>query len=143
MAVKFRFLKVANIPEILPLIQDFTEHKYTNEVHEQRFTSMFTHQYDCVGFYDGDKIIGLCGLWYQTRHYSGKSCELDHFYILPNYQGKGLGSQFLDWIGKKLKAEGYEALELNAYKENTASHRLYTREGFEHLGFHFVKRLNE
>ena len=143
MAVKFRFLKVANIPEILPLIQDFTEHKFTNEVHVQRFTSMFTYQYDCVGFYDGDKIIGFCGLWYQTRHYSGKSCELDHFYILPNYQGKGLGSQFLDWIGKKLKAEGYEALELNAYKENTASHRLYAREGFEHLGFHFVKRLNE
>jgi RimJ/RimL family protein N-acetyltransferase len=48
----------------------------------------------------------------------------------------------MDWLGNKLKAEGYEALELNAYKENVASHRLYAREGFEHLGFHFVKSLD-
>ena len=40
-----------------------------------------------------------------------------------------------------LKTKGYEALELNAYKENKAGHRFYEREGFEHLGFHFVKRL--
>ena len=35
----------------------------------------------------------------------------------------------------------YEAIELNAYKENKAGHRFYEREGFVHLGFHFVKRL--
>jgi GNAT superfamily N-acetyltransferase len=143
MNVEFRFLKVANIPEILPLMQDFTQHKYTDETHEQRFNSMFQHEYDCVGFYIKNKLIGLCGLWYQTRHYSGKSCELDHLYIIPEYQGKGLGTQFLNWIENKLSAQGYEALELNAYKENTASHRLYAREGFLHLGFHFVKRFGE
>ena len=141
MAIDFRFLKVANIPEMLPLMQDFTQHKYSDATHHKRFVAMFSHEYDCVGFYDGESLVGLCGLWYQTRHYSGKSCELDHFYIKPDFQGKGLGTQFLDWISEKLKAEGYEAIELNAYKENTASHRLYAREGFEHLGFHFVKRL--
>ena len=141
MKIDFRFLKVTNIPEIIPLMQEFTQGKYSDAVHTKRFNAMFAHEYDCIGFYDGAELIGLCGLWYQTRHYSGKSCELDHFYIKPEYQGKGLGSQFMQWIGEKLKAEGYEALELNAYKENIASHRLYAREGFEHLGFHFVKRL--
>lgn len=141
MRIDFRYLNVANIPEILPLMQEFTQHKYADEVHKQRFVAMFAHEYDCIGFYDGTEMIGLCGLWYQTRHYSGKSCELDHFFIKPEYQGQGLGAQFMHWIAEKLKAEGYEALELNAYKENVASHRLYAREGFEHLGFHFVKRL--
>lgn len=143
MEIEFRFLKVTNIPEMLPLIQDFTQHKFTDKVHEQRFIGMFQHEYDCVGFYSENTLIGFCGLWYQIRHYSGKSCELDHFYIIPEYQGKGLGTQFLDWIGDKLKTKGFEAVELNAYKENTASHRLYAREGFIHLGFHFVKRLRE
>lgn len=141
MKVDFRFINVGNIPEILPLMQDFTQHKYADEVHEERFVAMFAHEYDCVGLYVEDKIIGLCGLWYQTRHYSGKSCELDHFYIKSEYQGKGVGTQFINWLGDRLKSQGYEALELNAYKENTASHRLYAREGFEHLGLHFVKRL--
>ena len=143
MEIDFRYLNVGNIPEILPLIQDFTKHKYSDATHRSRFTAMFQHEYDCIGFYDHDHLIGLCGLWYQTRHYSGKSCELDHLYIKPEYQGQGLGTRFIDWIGLKLQKEGYKALELNAYKENTASHRLYAREGFAHLGFHFVKRLGE
>ncbi len=143
MEVDFRYLNVGNIPEILPLMQDFTGHKYSDATHISRFVAMFQHEYDCIGFYDNDHLIGLCGLWYQTRHYSGKSCELDHLYIKPAYQGQGMGTCFIDWIGGKLQKEGYEALELNAYKENVVSHRLYAREGFEHLGFHFVKRLGE
>jgi hypothetical protein len=35
---------------------------------------------------------------------------------------EGLGARFIDWIGSKLQKAGYEALELNAYKENVASH---------------------
>ena len=143
MEVDFRYLNVGNIPEILPLVQDFTEHKYSDAVLSSRFVALFQHEYDCIGFYYDDNMIGLCGLWYQSRHYSGKSCEIDHLYIKPKYQGQGLGTRFIDWIGGKLQKEGFEALELNAYKENVASHRLYAREGFEHLGFHFVKRLSE
>ena len=37
--------------------------------------------------------------------------------------------------------KNFKAIELNAYKENKAGHRFYDREGFVHLGFHFVKRL--
>ena len=143
MEIDFRYLNVGNIPEILPLIQDFVSHKYSDETHTNRFIAMFQHEYDCIGFYHGQELIGLCGLWYQTRHYSGKSCELDHFYIKPDFQSQGLGTRFMNWIGSKLKKEGYEALELNAYKENVASHKLYKKEGFQHLGFHFVKLLSE
>ena len=63
------------------------------------------------------------------------------FYIDEPHQGKGYGKQFLDWITLQLQAKDYEAIELNAYKENKAGHLFYEREGFVHLGFHFVKRL--
>ena len=88
MEINFRYLNVGNIPEILPLMQDFTGYKYSDATHSSRFVAMFQHEYDCIGFYDNDHLIGLCGLWYQTRHYSGKSCELDHLYIKPAYQGQ-------------------------------------------------------
>jgi hypothetical protein len=143
MEIDFRYLNVGNITEILPLMQDFTDYKYSDKIHVSRFTAMFRHEYDCIGFYINDHLIGLCGLWYQTRHYSGKSCELDHLYIKPEYQGQGIGTRFIDWIGIKLHKAGCEALELNAYKENKSSHIFYKDKGFQHLGFHFVKRLNE
>jgi GNAT superfamily N-acetyltransferase len=139
--LQFKYLSVSNIAQIVPLMQDFTSRKYEDEVLSERLQAMFAYDYDCVAIVLDNELIGFCGLWYQTRHYSGKSCELDHFYIDEPFQGKGYGKQFLDWITLELKTKGYEAIELNAYKENKAGHRFYKREGFEHLGFHFVKRL--
>ena len=122
-------------------MQDFTAKKYSDEVLLDRLKAMFAYDYDCVAIFLENQLIGFCGLWYQTRHYSGKSCELDHFYIDKPFQGKGYGKQFLDWITLQLQAKDYEAIELNAYRENKAGQRFYVREGFVHLGFHFVKRL--
>jgi GNAT superfamily N-acetyltransferase len=62
-------------------------------------------------------------------------------YIDEPFQGKGYGKQFLDWITLQLQKKDFKAIELNAYKENKAGHRFYDREGFVHLGLHFVKRL--
>jgi GNAT superfamily N-acetyltransferase len=139
--VEFTYLTKNNIAQIVPLMQDFTANKYSDEVLLDRLKAMFAYDYDCVAIFLENQLIGFCGLWYQTRHYAGKSCELDHFYIDEPYQGKGYGKQFLDWITVQLQAKDYEAIELNAYKENKAGHRFYEREGFVHLGFHFVKRL--
>ena len=42
--------------------------------------------------------MGVCGLWFQTRHYSGKSCEPDHVFIKAKYQGLGLGNKMFKFI---------------------------------------------
>jgi diamine N-acetyltransferase len=42
--------------------------------------------------------MGVCGLWFQTRHYSGKSCEPDHVLIKAKYQGLGLGNKIFKFI---------------------------------------------
>ena len=57
------------------------------------------------------------------------------------YHHWSYGKQFLDWITLQLQKKDFKAIELNAYKENKAGHRFYNREGFVHLGFHFVKSL--
>ena len=66
-------------------MQDFTAKKYSDEVLLDRLKAMFAYDYDCVAIFLENQLIGFCGLWYQTRHYSGKSCELDHFYICLLY----------------------------------------------------------
>ncbi len=134
---QFEFLKIDKIKDIIPLMQDFTAHIHSDQILEERFRGMFTFAYDCVGIYKDSRLIGICGLWYQVRHYSGKSCELDHFYIVPEFRGSGVGKKFLDWLTHELSE--YDAIELNAYIPNEDSHRFYEREGFKKLGFHFVR----
>jgi len=102
---------------------------------------MFTQNYECIGVFKGDMLIGLCGLWFQTRHYSGKSCEPDHVYIQPEYQGLGLGNKMFDYVEKYCKEKGCESLELNTYVQNTSSHKFYYNLGYKILGYHFFKDL--
>mgnify|MGYP000321101106 FL=1 len=141
MDIHFQIIQKEFISEIILLIQEFTDNKFPNDILEIRFNDMFTQNYECIGVFKGDMLIGLCGLWFQTRHYSGKSCEPDHVYIQPEYQGLGLGNKMFDYVEKYCKEKGCESLELNTYVQNTSSHKFYYNLGYKILGYHFFKDL--
>jgi|TARA_B100000767_G_scaffold244817_1_gene243311 GNAT superfamily N-acetyltransferase len=141
MDIHFQIIQKEFISEIIPLIQEFTDNKFPNDILEIRFNEMFTQNYQCIGVFKGDMLIGLCGLWFQTRHYAGKSCEPDHVYIQPEYQGLGLGNKMFDYVEKYCKEKGCESLELNTYVQNTSSHKFYYNLGYKILGYHFFKDL--
>ena len=67
----------------------------TEDLLLDRFREMVTQNYECVGVYEGDLLIGVSGLWFCTRHYSGRSVELDHVFIEDAYRNNGLGTQFI------------------------------------------------
>jgi len=141
MDIHFQIIQKEFISEIIPLIQEFTDNKFPNDILEIRFNEMFTQNYECIGVFKGDMLIGLCGIWFQTRHYAGKSCEPDHVYIQPEYQGLGLGNKMFDYVEKYCKEKGCESLELNTYVQNTSSHKFYYNLGYKILGYHFFKDL--
>lgn len=141
MDIHFQIIQKEFISEIIPLIQEFTDNKFPNDILEIRFNEMFIQNYECIGVFKGDMLIGLCGLWFQTRHYSGKSCEPDHVYIQPEYQGLGLGNKMFDYVEKYCKEKGCESLEINTYVQNTSSHKFYYNLGYKILGYHFFKDL--
>ena len=141
MDIHFQIIQKEFISEIILLIQEFTDNNFPNDILEIRFNDMFTQNYECIGVFKGDMLIGLCGLWFQTRHYSGKSCEPDHVYIQPEYQGLGLGNKMFDYVEKYCKEKGCESLELNTYVQNTSSHKFYYNLGYKILGYHFFKDL--
>ena len=141
MDIHFQIIQKEFISEIIPLIQKFTDNKFPNDILEIRFNEMFTQNYECIGVFKGDMLIGLCGLWFQTRHYAGKSCEPDHVYIQPEYQGLGLGNKMFDYVERYCKEKGCESLELNTYVQNTSSHKFYYNLGYKILGYHFFKDL--
>ncbi len=74
------------------------------------------------------------------RGYAGKTVELDHVYIDDDYRSRGLGKEFLQWIYEHVKTKGCNTAELNTYVQNYPSHKFYYNEGFEILGYHFLKK---
>ncbi|MFK5879430.1 MAG: GNAT family N-acetyltransferase [Flavobacteriaceae bacterium] len=140
--ITIKILAKENIFDIIPLLKQLNE-KTPNDLLKPRLLEMVEQNYECVVMYDKDKLIGICGIWYMTRHYIGKSMEIDHVIIDANYQNQGLGKYFLKWIYKHVKSKGCEASELNAYTSNPKSHKFYYNEGYNIYGFHFLKVLRD
>ena len=141
MQFQFKMLDKAEIHRIIPLVQKLTNNKFSDEILKERFEEMVTQNYECAVIENDGALLGVCGIWYCTRHYAGKSAELDHVYIDDEFRGKGLGKKFLAWIYDYVKTKGCQSAELNTYVHNYPSHKFYYNEGFEILGYHFFKKL--
>ncbi len=141
MEITFKILNKSDINLILPLVEQLNDYKISVAVLKARFSEIVTQNYECAVIYDGEILIGVCGLWFCTRHYSGRSVEPDHVFIDTNYRGQGLGKRFFEWIYEYVSDKGFETMELNTYVSNYQSHKFYFNEGFKILGYHFIKKL--
>ncbi|WP_298346183.1 GNAT family N-acetyltransferase [uncultured Algibacter sp.] len=141
MAIEFKIIEKEHIDLVIPLVQKLNGFELTAAILKGRFAEMITQNYECAVIYDESKLIGVCGLWYCTRHYSGRSVEADHVFIDDDYRGQGLGKKFFDWIYNYVSKKGVETIELNTYVSNHPSHKFYYNEGFNILGYHFLKKL--
>ncbi|OIQ18143.1 GNAT family N-acetyltransferase [Lacinutrix sp. MedPE-SW] len=141
MDFSFKLIEKDDIFSIIPLVQKLSKNANSDDVLKARFAEMVKENYECAGIYLNEKLIGICGMWFQTRHYAGKSMEVDHVYIEAEYQGKGLGKLFFKWIYKYAKSKGCNTSELNTYVQNYPSHKFYYNEGYEIYGYHFYKTL--
>ena len=139
MQFEFKIITADTIETVVPMVKKMSKPHITEAILKERFKEMITQNYECVGVYDADQLIGVTGLWFCTRHYSGRSVELDHVFIDDAYRNKGLGTQFINWIETYVKTKGYQAIELNAYIDNVPSQNFYEKDGFQKLGYHFVK----
>ena len=58
---------------------------------------------------------------------------LEELYFAPQFRGRGLGGQMLDWFADRYKDSKRYRLEVN--RENTGAIRLYERKGFRFLEY--------
>lgn len=62
----------------------------------------------CYGLYDNDNIVGFCGVLHQPHSKNTKLKRVSRLVILPDYQGIGLGTKFLNVIAEHYKQMGYD-----------------------------------
>jgi MFS family permease len=60
-----------------------------------------------------------------------ESFYLDGLGVAPNYQRLGIGSRLIELTKKKTRQEGYNALSLIVFADNTEAIKLYERCGFQ------------
>jgi GNAT superfamily N-acetyltransferase len=106
-----------------------------------RLGEMMKNNYQCLGVYDNEKLIGICGLWTLTKFYVGKHLEPDNVVIDPIYRNKGIGELMMKWVESYAKELNCDAIELNAYVENTKGVEFWKKLGFAIRGHHFQKLL--
>lgn len=60
----------------------------------------------CYGLYDNDNIIGFCAVLHQPHRVKNlKRCS--RLVILPDYQGIGLGTKFLNAVANYYTQQGF------------------------------------
>lgn len=136
---KFAIIPPSEILTILPLLEELGSANISEAIRAERVLEMASQNYECVGVFNGDTLIGVCGMWFMTRHYAGKSVEVDHVIITAAYQGKGLGKKLMQWVYDYAQSKGCLWVELNTFVHNFPSHKFYYNEGFVSKGYHMIK----
>lgn len=80
------------------------------------------------------RLVAFCKLRYPS-HYVAHSdaanpIELGQLYALPDFTGKGIGAQLMDWALGVAHERGHDAVLLSVYSENFGAQRFYQRYGF-------------
>lgn len=99
--------------------------KNPDKLLKSRLLEMVQQNFECIGLYDQNKLIGICRIWLMTKHIIGKRAKVDHVIIDENYGNLVKGKTFFDCIYSYLKEKDFEATELNTYPGNKKSLKFY------------------
>ncbi len=72
----------------------------------------------------------------QTEQLDASHMEVERIYLLPEYQGNGLGRAMMEHAITLAKAEGFSTLWLGVWQGKLDSIAFYKRMGFEKFGEH-------
>ena len=78
--------------------------------------------------FDGQEIVGLI----QKIRLEDRNLHIGRFFINPQKQGQGLGSQALRrFVSLAFENGDIDSVSLNVYEANQRAQKLYQKEGFE------------
>ena len=78
--------------------------------------------------FDGQEFVGLI----QKIRLEDRNLHIGRFFINPQKQGQGLGSQALrKFVSLAFENEDIDSISLNVYEANQRAYNLYQKEGFE------------
>ena len=135
-----RLLAKDELPVILPLVQILNP-GVPLDVLAQRLQDISGEGYQCAAAFVNVSCVGVAGIWLGTRFRCGRYLDVDNVIVDPQYRGAGIGQQLMNWVERYAHREGCEIMVLDAYVTNDLAHKFYQRNGYQIVGYHFVKSL--
>ena len=122
------------------MVKDFYSSPAVLEnIPEENITSSFdlfladTPYGDAFIFESEGQVAGYGVLAYtHSQEAGGKVVWIEEIYVKKEYRGRGLGSEFLEFVKESIPARRYR---LETEPENTRAAELYRRHGFEHFEY--------
>ncbi|MAZ28419.1 MAG: GNAT family N-acetyltransferase [Cytophagaceae bacterium] len=135
----FRFINREQSSQIIPFFQ-LLDSAIPVDVLNQRLDEMYANRFNCLGIFDQDKLIGICGIWVLYKYYIGKHLELDDVIISADYRNKGVGKQMMQFIESYAKQNDCMGYELNCYVHNAPGVKFWANQNMVIKGYHFQKK---
>ena len=137
--ITFNFIEKEDIYSIIPFLH-MLHGKISETVLKERLDEMIKQNYKCIGIYDEEQLIGVCGIWILTKYYVGKHIEPDNVIISPEYRNNKIGMKLMQYIYAYAKENDCIASELNCYIANEEGQKFWEKEGYKAIGYHYQKK---
>ncbi len=137
--INIQLIPKESLGSIIPMLR-ILDPNIPEKILFERLDAMKVNNYECVGVYDNNKLIGISGLWFLAKYYVGKHVEPDNVIIHPDYQSQGIGDRLMEWIFEYAKSKGCIASELNCYVSNKRGVKFWERHGYKTIGYHMQKK---
>lgn len=141
-AFRIELISYENMETILPFVVLLNEGRFEYQTLKERLSNMLLMgNYQCIGAYHDNELIGICGFWVLNKLYAGKHIEPDNVFVKEEFRSKGIGDLMLKWILDYAKQMECESLEINCYTKNVKGKKFWESQGFEALGYHMIKKI--
>lgn len=89
---------------------------------------------NCIMYKDDIPVGMLTFMKDSYKERDESEIDLGRIYLLPEYWGKNIGIEFIDWLCKELKNKGFVKVALWVVEENLRARKFYEKVGFAHDG---------
>ena len=137
MNAEIKIVSIEDLEILLPLVRAFHEFEDIPIADDRRKSSltMLLVNKELGGIwliYCDRQPVGYIALSVgYSIEFGGKDAFINEFYIRPEFRGKGLGTQTLEFMKIAAKDLDIRATHLEVARTNTNAHRLYARANFK------------
>lgn len=135
--ITFRLFTAEDIPAILTMMQEFNaidDYPFNAEERSKNLHSLLVNPgYGKLWMIEhNQQIAGYTFLGFGfSFEFKGRDAFIDELFILPAFQGKGLGKAAVEFVSDQAKLSGVKVLHLEAEKKNERALALYRNNGFK------------
>ncbi len=110
-------------------IEYMVEHMYSNSSLIEQMSKL-GHQF--IIAYDNEEAIGYAS--YELNYNDLPHLMIHKAYILPSYQGKGIGKKLFDFLSNVALNKNQKNLRLQVFHKNEKAIKFYLKNDFKNVG---------